>query len=409
MIIPSIDLMDGKAVQLVQGREKKLERDDVIELAKTFRRYGEVAVIDLDAAMGRGDNINTIKEIVKVADCRVGGGIRSVERATELLKSGAKRIIVGTAATPDFLRTFRREDVIVAIDSRKGRITDQGWQHDTDVTTTDRIDEVKDLCGGFLFTNVEIEGKMEGVDLGLAREIRAAVPDDMSLTVAGGITTVDEVRALEEMGADSQIGMAVYTGALSLTDAMCSIIDFEKGGGLVPTIVQDTRGTVLMMAYSSPESLAQALDTGRGTYYSRSREKLWVKGEESGNTQELLSARFDCDRDTLLFTVRQKGGACHTGSYSCFGGRGFVLEDLYETLRSRMEAGDERSYTYRLSKDEHAIMAKIAEESKEIINYTDRENLVWEIADITYFIMVLMASKGIAPEEIVHELRGRRK
>jgi len=164
-----------------------------------------------------------------------------------------------------------------------------------------------------------------------------------------------------------------------------------------------------MMAYSSPESLAQALDTGRGTYYSRSREKLWVKGEESGNTQELLSARFDCDRDTLLFTVRQKGGACHTGSYSCFGGRGFVLEDLYETLRSRMEAGDERSYTYRLSKDEHAIMAKIAEESKEIINYTDRENLVWEIADITYFIMVLMASKGIAPEEIVHELRGRRK
>ncbi|RZN50519.1 bifunctional phosphoribosyl-AMP cyclohydrolase/phosphoribosyl-ATP diphosphatase HisIE [archaeon] len=409
MIIPSIDLMDGKAVQLVQGREKKLERDDVIELARTFRRYGEIAVIDLDAAMGRGDNIETIKEIMKVADCRVGGGIRTVERATELLKGGATRIIIGTAATPEFLSNFRKEDVIVAIDSRKGLITDKGWQHDTGVATAKRIDEVKDLCGGFLFTNVEIEGKMEGVDLEVAREIRAAVPDGMSLTVAGGITTVDEVRALEEMGADSQIGMAVYTGALSLTEAMCAIIDFDKSGGLVPTIVQDTRGTVLMMAYSSPASLARALDTGRGTYYSRSRARLWVKGEESGNTQELLAVRYDCDRDTLLFTVQQKGVACHTGSYSCFGDKGFELGDLYETLMARVASGDEGSYTYRLSKDERAIMAKIAEESQEIINYTDRANLVWEIADITYFLLVLMASKGIAPHEIVNELRGRRK
>ena len=127
MIIPSIDLMGGKAVQLVGGKKKMLERDNVLALAKEFGRYGEIAVIDLDAAMGTGDNLELIKQIVKIADCRVGGGIRTKERGRDLLRSGAKRLIIGTAATPGFLSLFRKEDVMVAIDSRGAKPTGCRW------------------------------------------------------------------------------------------------------------------------------------------------------------------------------------------------------------------------------------------------------------------------------------------
>ncbi|MHC1598009.1 MAG: bifunctional phosphoribosyl-AMP cyclohydrolase/phosphoribosyl-ATP diphosphatase HisIE [Candidatus Methanofastidiosia archaeon] len=410
MIIPSIDLMDGKAVQLQQGKKKMLEREDVMGLAKEFGRYGEIAVIDLDAAMEKGDNIDLIKQIVKVANCRVGGGIRSVEKGRELLRSGAKKIIIGTAASESFLSEFRREDVIVAIDTRGGMITDKGWQRDTDMTPKQMIERFKDYCGGFLFTNVDKEGRLEGFDVDLAAQIRKLVPKKCSLTVAGGITTIEEIQSIEKLNADCQVGMSIYTGKIQLDEAYASIIDFEKNNGLVPTIVQEENGTVLMLAYSSQESLRMALTQGAGVYYSRSRNSIWIKGEESGNTQELLNVRYDCDRDTLLFTVRQKGVACHMGTYSCFtDDEAFTLSTLHDTLRARMQSGDASSYTYRLSRDEKAIMDKIAEESGEVINYKDRENLVWEISDLAYFLLVLMAKKGIDPKEIITELRGRRR
>ncbi|MBN1786076.1 MAG: bifunctional phosphoribosyl-AMP cyclohydrolase/phosphoribosyl-ATP diphosphatase HisIE [Candidatus Methanofastidiosa archaeon] len=409
MIIPSIDLMDGKAVQLEQGKKKMLERENVLELAKEFGRFGEIAVIDLDAAMGQGDNLELIKEIVKIADCRVGGGIRTPERGRELLRSGAKRIIIGTSANREFLKNFRREDVIVAIDSRGGRVTDMGWKNDTKVTPEQRIAELKEHCSGFLFTDVEREGRLKGFDLELAKRMREAVPKGMSLTAAGGITTIEEIKELDRWGMDCQLGMSIYTGRILLEDAFSGLIDFEKCGGLVPTIVQEANGEVLMLAYSNRDSLKYALKNGRGAYHSRSRDRLWVKGEESGNTQELVRVAYDCDRDTLLFTVRQNGAACHTGSYSCFGERKFSLEELYATLRERIESGDERSYTYRTAKNERGIMEKISEESKEVVTYKDRPNLVWEIADLTYFLLMLMAKKNIEPDEIVKELRGRRR
>src|SRR3989338_7142605 len=120
MIIPSIDLMNGKAVQLKQGKEKVLERNDVLGLALEFRRYGELAVIDLDAAIGKGDNLNLIKKICKIADCRVGGGIRTIEKANEIMRAGAKKIIIGTKATPKFLKQLPKERVVVAIDTKDG-------------------------------------------------------------------------------------------------------------------------------------------------------------------------------------------------------------------------------------------------------------------------------------------------
>jgi len=195
-----------------------------------------------------------------------------------------------------------------------------------------------------------------------------------------------------------------------IDDSLLNKLDFEKGLGLIPTIVQDQNNTVLMLAYSSKESLKQAINTRKATYFSRSRNKLWIKGEESGNSQNVKKILFDCDKDALLFKVEQTGYACHTGTYSCFSDREFSLTVLYDIINNRIENSTaSESYTKRLAEDNKLLLSKIKEESLEVINFTDRDNLIWEIADITYFILVLMATKKITPREILNELGRRNK
>ncbi len=407
MIIPSIDIMGGKAVQLRQGKEKALERGDVPELAKEFSRYGEVALIDLDAAFGKGDNTRLIKRICREVPCRVGGGIRTREKADDFLAAGAKRIIIGTNVTPGFLKDLPKERVIVAIDTKDGSVTANGWTEDTGKTPEEVMKETESCCSEFLFTDIGREGMLQGCDMKKARALRALTKN--RLTLAGGISDRGEIRELEDAGINAQLGMALYTGRLRLDDAFLAVLDFRKGDGLIPTVVQDEGGQVLMLGFSSEESLRKALTGGRGIYYSRSRKRLWTKGETSGNVQELLRARYDCDRDALLFTVRQQGAACHLGGYSCFGDRAFGLSELYGIIRARIENPKRGSYTSRVAADEKSIMAKIREEAGEVVGYRDRDNLVWEIADLTYFLLVLMAKNGIEPSEVRDELWKRRR
>ena len=225
MIIPCIDLMDGKAVQLVQGREKVLEADALDMLAR-FSAFPEIQLIDLDAAMGRGANNDTVKLIAARAVTRVGGGVRSVERARKLVEDGAHKVIVGTAAfsadgvNHAFLTAvgsaIGKERLIVALDSKDGRIVIKGWRESTNLTAEHMLKDLEPYCGGFLCTYVDKEGMMQGTDLDWFRRLRAAT--DLELTAAGGITTLDEVRALTAINVHSALGMAIYTGRLSLTE-----------------------------------------------------------------------------------------------------------------------------------------------------------------------------------------------
>ena len=407
MIIPSIDLMNGKAVQLRQGREKVLERENVLKLAKEFSRYGEVAVIDLDAAMGIGDNLALIEKICKIADCRVGGGIRTIEKANEILRAGAKKVIIGTKATPEFLKQLPKDRVIVAADTKDGYVVTKGWVEKTKQTPDELIKALERYCSGFLFTNVDKEGLMKGLDFGIVKRLKALTKN--RLTVAGGITSVADIKKLERMGADSQLGMALYTGKIKLDDAFVSVLNFKKNNGLIPTIVQDDKKHVLMLAFSSRESLLKTFESGKATYYSRSRKKLWQKGETSGNYQGILRVKYDCDKDTLLFVVNQKNAACHEGRHSCFGDKEFSLEELYEAIEERVLHPKKGSYTSEIAQDEKKIKAKIKEECNEVLNYKDSDNLVWEIADLLYFVMVIMAKKGITLDDIKNELWRRRK
>jgi len=222
MIIPCIDLMDGKVVQLVQGREKALEGDSPEEMLRKFAAFPEIQVIDLDAAMGRGSNGDLVRLLASKAKTRVGGGIRSVERARELLDQGAHRVIVGTAAfgpagvNTAFLARLDRERLIVAVDSKDGRIVVKGWRESTDLSAEAVLRELEPYCSGFLCTYVDKEGMMQGTDLDWFRRLRAAT--SLELTAAGGITTLEEVRALQEMNVHAALGMAIYTGRLSLDE-----------------------------------------------------------------------------------------------------------------------------------------------------------------------------------------------
>jgi phosphoribosylformimino-5-aminoimidazole carboxamide ribotide isomerase len=220
VIIPCIDLMDGKVVQLVQGRDKALEGDAPLEMLRKFAAFPEIQVIDLDAAMGNGENTRLVKLLAGRAVTRVGGGVRTAERARDLAMQGASRIIVGTAAfTPalgEIVKAVGKERLIIALDSKGGRIVVKGWQEATNLTAEDVIRELEPSCSGFLCTYVDKEGMLQGTDLEWFRRLRAATSHE--ITAAGGITTMDDVKALLAMNVNAALGMAIYTGRLSLDE-----------------------------------------------------------------------------------------------------------------------------------------------------------------------------------------------
>ncbi len=224
MIIPCIDLMDGKVVQLVQGRDKALEGGTPEEMLKTFSAFPVIQVIDLDAAIGRGENDALVEFLAARAVTRVGGGVRTPERAAKLIAQGARKVIVGTAAfRPDGIHrellesiagAVGKEQILIALDSKDGRIVVKGWRESTQLTAETVIKDLEPYCGGFLCTYVDKEGMMQGTDLDWFRRLRAATNHE--ITAAGGITTYDDVRELQKLNIHAALGMAIYTGRLDL-------------------------------------------------------------------------------------------------------------------------------------------------------------------------------------------------
>jgi phosphoribosylformimino-5-aminoimidazole carboxamide ribotide isomerase len=218
VIFPCIDLMGGKVVQLVQGRDKALEGDAPLEMLRKFAAFPEIQVIDLDAAMGKGQNSALVEMLASRARCRVGGGVRTPDRARGLFEQGAHRVIVGTAAFTPVIEHIAAavgpERLIIALDSKKGKIVVKGWQEATEFTAEQVIQRLEPFCGGFLCTYVDKEGMMQGTDLDWFRRLRAATRHE--ITAAGGITTIEEIRELAAMNIHAALGMAIYTGRLDL-------------------------------------------------------------------------------------------------------------------------------------------------------------------------------------------------
>lgn len=223
MIVPCIDLMGGEVVQLVQGKERALARP-LAETLQAFEGFPLIHVIDLDAAMGQGENSALVSEILRKRRARVGGGVRTVERAIALLEAGGHQVIVGSRAFRDegidfeFLAHLAAavgtHKIVVAIDTKQGQVAVQGWKKLLPVTPADVIGQLDPFCGGFLCTFVDKEGLLQGTDLDLFLNLRSRT--DKTLIAAGGITTMAEVKALTSAGIEAALGMAVYTGTLEL-------------------------------------------------------------------------------------------------------------------------------------------------------------------------------------------------
>ena len=227
MIFPCIDIMEGKIVQLVQGRETALEGGSADEMLRLFRAFPEIQVIDLDSAMGNSTNNNQLVEYISQrVKSRVGGGVRSVERAKELIRCGAHRLIVGTSAfnttglNTRFLEGLAEavgpERIVIALDSKDGHVVVKGWRESTEIRAIDVVRELDPFCSGYLCTYVDKEGMMQGTDLDWFGRLRLST--DHELTAAGGITTMDDVYTLTNINVNCAIGMAIYTGTLSLSE-----------------------------------------------------------------------------------------------------------------------------------------------------------------------------------------------
>lgn len=234
MLIPSIDLMGGRIVQLVQGRELKLAFDDFEHWIERFSSYPIVQLIDLDAAMRQGSNRALIEQIAQRLPCQVGGGIGSIDRAKEMLAAGARRVIIGSALfdaaamasegggqrmvrrdfAAELAEAVGAERLVFSVDTREGRIAIKGWKQQVDLTPEAAMTVLETYCGAFLYTHIDREGTMQGFPLEVARKLRGVTT--RQLIVAGGIRDQKEIDALSAMGVDAVAGMAVYLGRLAV-------------------------------------------------------------------------------------------------------------------------------------------------------------------------------------------------
>jgi phosphoribosylformimino-5-aminoimidazole carboxamide ribotide isomerase len=224
VLIPSIDLMGGKIVQLVQGQKKALEFDDFDEWVNRFSGFPLVQLIDLDAAIGTGDNRALIEGFTRRLPCQVGGGIRSVETAQEILALGARRVIIGssliregkpdTAFAEKLAESVGAEQLVFAVDAKGGKVAIRGWREGTVLTPVEMICSLNNWCHGFLYTHIDHEGLMKGIPFDVVRELRAAT--SKQLIAAGGISSNQEIEQLHAMGVDAVVGMALYLGKLDL-------------------------------------------------------------------------------------------------------------------------------------------------------------------------------------------------
>ncbi len=231
MLIPSIDLQGGKVVQLVQGDKLAISSDDLDGWIAKFAKFPKVQLIDLDAAMSRGNNDALVRQIAAKLPCRVGGGVRSVRRAEELIAAGARAVIAGSGLfrlgdgndlsqmiDHDFARalanTVGMSRLIAAVDSRAGRVCIHGWKTVLPLTAVQAVRLLEGYCEEFLYTHVDKEGLMQGTDMAAIKAVAGAT--ERKLTAAGGITTRQEIDALDALGIDAVVGMAIYTGSLAI-------------------------------------------------------------------------------------------------------------------------------------------------------------------------------------------------
>lgn len=357
-IIPCLDVKDGKVVKGINFVGLK-EVGDPVDLARQYYEQGadELVFLDITATHEQRDTMVQMVEAVAkqiYIPFTVGGGIRTLEDIKKILRAGADKISLNSAAVRDkeLIRKgaemFGSQCIVVAIDARM-RPEKDGWnvvinggRIDTGLDVLEWTKEVLALgAGEILLTSMDADGTKQGFDIALCKAVNEIA--NVPVIASGGCGSLEhfhEVFAADAAEAALAASLFHY-GELTVgevksyldkkhipvrykhdtidIDAFLDQVDFAKQDGLVPAIVQeqDTK-EVLMLAYMSKESLRITLEKKLACYYSRSRNELWLKGDTSGHYQHVKEVKIDCDNDTILLTVKQDGAACHTGAHSCF-------------------------------------------------------------------------------------------
>jgi len=374
----------------------KIDENFILNYAKRINYFGSVVVSNIESQ-------NILKGICGVTECDLMMNSPKLETIRAVLRKGVRRVIIPEKEVEDISQKASKNIIIAKITLQNNSLLANNL-NDLKAELKERVNRMVPYCSEILIDYDK--------DLIIDESTFLAVIDYISDFINYPITFLDAqnkfTEILEKKGINPFVCSSEMFEEKKMLEIFKSSLNFQKLEGLIPTIVQDEHNQILMLAFSSQDSLTQALIQKKGIYYSRSRKSIWIKGETSGNYQILNKVRYDCDQDALIFNVRQEGVACHLQRYSCFGNKEFALSDLYEIIQDRILNPVNDSYTSKISKDERLIIEKIKEESNEVINYTDDQNLSWEIADLFYFVMVLMAKKGIKLQDILNELWSRR-
>ena len=465
-LIPCLDVAAGRVVKGTRFVNLR-DQGDPVETAVRYEGEGadEIAFLDIAAANeNRGTLVSLVSHVAEALSIpfTVGGGVRAVEDADALLRAGADRVVVNTAAVsdPELIRRlseqFGAQCVVVAVDGQRVRgvsgeirmvVTTHGGRRITQRGVVEWASEAAHLgAGEILLTSVDADGTREGFDLEMLRAVRGAV--DVPIVASGGAGKLSHfVTAVREGGADAVLAAGVFHERvftieevkLALASAGVPVritgpavtppgsaaglpVVFDESG-LVPVVVRDvTTGDVLTLAYANAEALAQTRATGFSHFFSRSRKKLWKKGETSGNVQRVTAISVDCDGDAVVYDVIPEGPACHTGSHSCFRVAATLatpaarptldLGPLFAIILERKKNPVAGSYTNRLLEAGLSKIAKkVGEEGVETALAAlveDDDALAGEAADLLYHLAVLLTARGLSPADVEKKLRDRR-
>ena len=430
---------------------------DILVLAERYRNEGadEVVFYDITASPeGRSVDRNWVSRVAGILDIPfcVAGGIRSVEDAEAVLNAGAEKISINSPAIAnpglieELASRFGSQCVVIGIDSanlaegyRVFQFTgDPNRSRNTGRDTLSWVREVQDRGAGEIVLNcMTNDGVRRGYDVTQLKAVREVC--DVPLVASGGAGAPEHfVNVFEKAGVDAALAASVFhSGAIAIPDLKTTLaaaghrdapmntafdiasVDFAKGEGLVPAIVQDAdSGAVLMMAYMNREALEQTIARGRAVFFSRSKQRLWEKGETTGHTLDVVGLALDCDNDTLLVTARPRGPACHNGTLTCFGDeprsaatRIAFLAKLEGVIAQRATEKPEASYTARLlEKGVARVAQKVGEEGVELAlaGVGDSEQkVVEESADLLFHMLVLLRARGVSLSQVVRQLESR--
>ena len=409
--IPTLDISNEKAVLVKNGKVYKI-LGDAMEKAKFLSIHKHFQIVDIDRAIGTGNNTELIKSIVQRYPCYVGGGIRSYDDAIEFLNSSARRVIVSTNLSSEFIHSIPKERLIIDFDiDQDYKVFIKGR---TEINTTNFFDLLKMYCNYVEMITITFhhtEGTCAGIPMKQIEDIKQVLePYNIKIVVAGGISSIDEIERLKQMNVIPQFGSAFWNGLFTLGDVYSIMLNekrqskwiaTEKKIILYPCIVQNINGVVLGLTYCSKESLKISVDSRIATFYSRDRDTLWIKGANSGSYHTVQYVHLNCDNTSIRMIV-DGNIFCHLDCISCFGHCDPSRGNL-KSLQKIIQQSREGSYTSDLLKSETKIKSKLLEETEELVCSKGLE-VIHETADLLYFICMFLQKNKIDITDVEQEL-----